>query len=983
MMAKGYAVRHLPEFLFLVVAAAHVAALAQLAPNLLVNPGLADKDGKGVPEGWQLFPGGNGMTTWLSLAKDEEGNALKVVDRDATAGVGLSQFVPGQPGHEYVFSAETKGGPVYLYLRFHNAQRRVIEPEHRVPALRGETWRRRAIREIAPPATAWVEAWAYSASDMITETLIRRPELHDEGVGQEKKGPLTSDKELFAALNLDFPGLEATRAAVARGDLDAAKAAWFDSRRTRSQPRWSLEYRPDRPADPTVYPTPRPSAPAAASDPAGDRILQHLIAMPWGSDRHAYPVGAKIDWAFNPRKRSDPAYSQEWTYIALHRFYFWIHLADAYWKTLDEKYAREWAAELESWVEENPVPLDAAPGDTVAWRTIEAAIRMNEPWPYAYYHFLTSPSFTPAAHATYAKCVLEHAHRLEHALADFPDRTGNWVAMECRALATIGILFPEFKDAPAFVKAAFNRPSRELTAQVYPDGGQIELSVSYHQVARESFAGIAKLAILNSVPLPARYLDKLKAMYQWNLRLMDQRGEIPTVNDGDPFNRVTRSLEEAYGLWGGDEFLFGATLGKQGKAPPLSSFLPYSGYYALRSGWGPDDLYLFFDAGPVGTAHWHQDMLNLLLGAFGRTLLTEAGGYPYDKSEWRRYSISTQGHNTVTVDDKEQHRGVDGAKAVMEPVKSLWCTTPLFDHAAGTYDAGYQATRHTDREYFPVNYVGERDRSIAHTRHVVFLKPYYVLAVDFLTGRGEHRYDAYFHLDAPAATLDEGTKAATTARPDGVQLGLFPLDTDGLQARIVKGQQEPVLGWALSLSGKRPIPTVVYTKQAPAPATFATLLYPNRGATPQVVSKDLSLDHGLAWSKQLTTPHETATVIVRRGQEPAVVDVPPGLVPGFSTDARLIVVRKPANSATAWIGLDNATTFAAADLSFTAAAPVALVVAPEGEGGGLLAFNGGAQEARLTVSKPFARATVLAPGAWTRLAAERDTVVPKPPEMFR
>jgi len=945
-----------------------------------VNPGLADKDGRGVPQGWQLFPGGNGTSTWLSLVKDDEGNVLKVVDRGPTIGVGLSQFVPGQPGHEYVFSAEPKGGPICLYLRFHNGQRRVIEPEHRIPAVRGETWRRRAIRQIAPPATAWVEAWIYSASDMTTEILVRRPELRDEGVGHARRGPLASDKDFFAALNLDFPGLEATRAAVTKGDLDAAKAAWLDFRRTRSQPRWRLEYRPDRPADATIYPASKPSAPAAASDPAGDRILQHLIAMPWGSDRQAYPVGAKIDWAFNPRKPSDPAFSREWTNIALNRFYFWIHLADAYWKTLDEKYAREWVAQLESWVEGNPVPLDAAPGDTVTWRTIEAAIRMNEPWPYAYYHFLTSPSFTPAAHATYAKCVLEHARRLERALADFPDRTGNWVAMECRALATIGILFPELKDAPAFVKAAFDRPSRELTAQVYPDGGQIELSVSYHQVARESFAGLAKLAILNSVPLPAGYLDKLKAMYEWNLRLMDQRGEIPTVNDGDPLNRVTRSLAEAHRLWGGDEFLFGATLGKQGKAPPPSSFLPYSGHYALRSGWGADDLYLFFDAGPVGTAHWHEDMLTLLLGAFGRTLLAEAGGYPYDRSEWRRYSISTQGHNTVTVDGKEQRRGVNGAKAVMEPVKSLWCTTPLFDHAAGTYDAGYQATRHADREYFPVDYVGERDRSVAHTRHVVFLKPYYVLAVDFLTGRGEHRYDAYFHLDALDATLGEATKAVHTARPDGVQLGLFPLDADGLQASIVKGQQEPVLGWALSLSGKRPIPAVVYTKQAPAPATFATLLYPYRGARPQVAASALPLSNELAWSTQLTTPHETAIVIVRRGREPAAVEVPPGLVSGFSTDARLVVIRKPGSSATTWIGLDNATTFAAADLSFTAAAPAALVLAREGQSGQLLAFNGGAQEARLAIAKPFGRTAILAPGAWTHLAVERDTVVPQPPE---
>ena len=628
--------------------------------NLLTNTAFDDKNGKGIPDGWQVMPAGNGTTTALSLEKTDGGMALKLVDHDRAVGVGVAQYVSVIPGRQYAFSAEVSGGTAFIYLRFCEAQGKPIDPEFRAPGFSPNGWRRKVCKAVAPPGAARVMAWFYTTSTGISDTLVRNPDLHDNGIVDEEHGPLMTDAQFFAALNLDYPGMEATRAAVAKGDLEAAKTAYLEFRQTRSKARWHVD------------PAAKPAAAVATTDAAGDRVLQHMIAMPWGNDLKAYPVGEKIDWTYNPLKPNDPAYTREWTYIALNRMMFWSDLGNAYWKTLDEKYAREWVSELTGWIHDNPVPMDADPGDTLMWRTLEAGIRMSGTWPDAYYHFLNSPSFTPDAHTLYAESAYEHAQRMERVLEDFPDHGGNWVTMECNGLCTVGLLFPEWKDSAGFVKAAFDRLDHELSAQVYPDGGQMELSTMYHEVARDNFIGLVKTAKLNAAPIPPDYLDKLKSMYVWDLSLMDQEGLLPPVNDvTGGIVRVSKVMPEALDLWGGEEFRFGATLGKEGKAPPTSSLLPYSGYFAMRSGWKRDDVYLFFDGGPVGTGHWHEDKLNIYLKAYGRTLLTEAGGYAYDQSPMRYYVLSTPAHNTITVDGKDQHRGGEG-KPEITPARVTW-----------------------------------------------------------------------------------------------------------------------------------------------------------------------------------------------------------------------------------------------------------------------------------------------------------------------
>ena len=74
--------------------------------------------------------------------------------------------------------------------------------------------------------------------------------------------------------------------------------------------------------------------------------------------------------------------------------------------------------------------------------------------------------------------------------------------------------------------------------------------------------------------------------------------------------------------------------------------------------------------------------------AWGKELLFDPGKYPYDQSEWRRFSINTPSHNTAIVDGKWQYREKVIPKKYY-PVDNVFCTTPLFDYVSSSYTDGY------------------------------------------------------------------------------------------------------------------------------------------------------------------------------------------------------------------------------------------------------------------------------------------------------
>jgi hypothetical protein len=665
-----------------------------------------------------------------------------------------------------------------------------------------------------------------------------------------------TDAELFVSLNLDLPALSAVKKSFKAGHLAATKAALAKYLRQRTTPRWHFDWR--QPA----FRNPKNRARSVA---AADKVLQHRFDYPKGpGQKGTLDFGPKIDWTANPTEGE--ARTHLWN-ESINRHFHFRTLADAYWETGQDKYAKEIADEILDWTASNPTPLlssgNGMPNGCKAWQTLTTGIRLADTWPHALYRCLGSMAFSDEAICAMFKSVYEQARHLVR----WPT-IGNWLTAESNGLYTAGVLFPEFRQAREWRRIALERLYKQLDDEVYPDGMEYELAAGYNCWVVREFADILELADLNRLrgEVPADFLAKMEKMFNYLLYASMPNGQVPGLNDSNNTD-IRKELATGFKLFPQrQDFQFVATGGKSGRAPAETSHaFSYVGHYVMRSGWDKDATYLLFDAGPFGFGHQHEDKLHFVLWSHGRQLVLDPGNFAYDSSRWRRYVLSTASHNTVMVNGENQHR--IGRKetylwprpwtALAPPANDTrWFSTPEMDCAVGTYADGYG----------PGNAIG-----VTHQRRIVFVKPEKIFVVmDTLTPRDdrEHRYEALFHLDAAEAAADEATK---TVRTDG--LAIFPSAAAGLAVQIVKGKEDaPVQGWA---SGPwRAIPTAIYAKSGKGVVTFLFVLAPSaKGVPPPVSSVERAAADPTALTARIAfadghvivvTPSDTVGALIQR-----------------------------------------------------------------------------------------------------------------------
>ena len=620
------------------------------------------------------------------------------------------------------------------------------------------------------------------------------------------KGPRTTDAEFFEALNLDYPGLEAVKADVANGDLEAAKTDFVKYLKARTNVKWFFDWR--------TFGTPEAKKQKYNKKNVEEFVKNHLVSCNvW------HQFGERIDWSVNPTELK----YKEWTW-QLSRHPFWVELGKAYWATGNEKYAKAFVNQLQSWVEDNPVPLKMSNGGGSRWRTIESGIRTSGSWPNSFFYFLPSPSFDDYSIILMVKSFYEHAKYLRAF-----HRRNNWLTMEMDGLFHIGTIFPEFKDAREWQDYAAGKLYEEEKIQFYPDGAQKELAPGYHFVSVNNIMKIYKIAQINGYQLPGDFVERLKATYEYAQKIMSPAGYMPGVNDSS-FGSARSNLKTAYSLFPErEDFLYCATAGKKGVEPAYKSlWMPWAGWYVMRSGWNKEeDIYAFFEVGPYSEGHSHNDKLSFIVEAFGDRVVTEAGTYAYDTSQWRKYVLSARAHNVSRVDGKDQSRGTLDLKAdpsirtSFAPMTNRFVNTDECVFGEGWYTEGF----------------GEQnDKTVSQYRAMAFVDSRYWILLDVFTPSDDkvHEYESFFHFNTPEYSKMKKFVGVESADPEKSNVAVVRLDSKAKGVKVVCGQETPeVQGWIPA--GKKvnvyaclPVATPVFSRKGAGVVVDPYVIVPAR-----------------------------------------------------------------------------------------------------------------------------------------------------------
>lgn len=490
---------------------------------------------------------------------------------------------------------------------------------------------------------------------------------------------------------------------------------------------------------------------------------------------------------------------------------------------------------IKDWVVHHPLPT---PGDSiylvlnnqgidyrdigeVEWRTIEAGHRLGAVWPQTFYGFQQEAAFSPAARLLILSSMAVQADFLTQYHKD----GHNWTTMEMNGLALASLSFPEFKQADEWANYALEVMTKEINRQVYPDGIQSEISSKTQWVALRRFESVAENFQKAKRKISAAYLKRVEEMYQYLAYSIRPDGHQPLNNDSDR-DRLTEIVLKAAERFDRPDWEYIVTNGKSGTKPiidPTVTF-PWAGIHIMRNGWAEKAHWSFFDAGPYGTGHQHRDKLHLSIAAFGKDLLVDGGRFThkdyfsFDPTMWRGYFRSSFSHNVILVDGKGQNAGpIRGDTPLLE--NHDYSHHASYDYAHGTFDDGYEGVEGT----------------AIHTRSVLYLRNKYWVVLDQFKTDQARALEVLWHYAPDRQVALEGLEAVSN-NPQAPNLRIVPVGNMNWDAKIVKGQEKPVIqGWYSSVFGvKVPNPTIVYSAKLAESSTFVWLLLPADGEVPTI-----------------------------------------------------------------------------------------------------------------------------------------------------
>jgi hypothetical protein len=464
-----------------------------------------------------------------------------------------------------------------------------------------------------------------------------------------------------------------------------------------------------------------------------------------------------------------------------------------------------------SWLEANPEPVGHNGGGDPAWETLSTAVRIYGSWLNAFFGLLHDPHFRDSTRFEILKSFRGHA---EHLLAH-EGHANNWLIVESRVLFCLGLLFPEFDRADAWLETGHARLEAELGRQVYPDGADWELSPGYHMMATSGFLDVVELARLNSRPLGKLFEERLPRAFDYTAGMTRPDGSLAAVNDSGGWRGKaggTAYLARGARLFNRPDLLASS----EGCYAGRSRVFPDAGFHILASGRAENAMWSLFDGGPAGASHCHDDALNVEFFAGGLPFIVDPGITGYLHDDWTAYYRRTASHNTVLVNGACQTASRQGhaVRSASARGRVACFLGEQADLIIGRYDGPYEG----------------QPAGLVHTRALLFVRGRYWVILDEVSGPAAASLEAHFQFVPLRLVMDRRHRVFRTMRQNRPNLELLvstPSNGD-LKLSMTTGETRPVGGW-VSDGEDVPAPQAcIHLKADTAgqPLRLVTVVYP-------------------------------------------------------------------------------------------------------------------------------------------------------------
>ena len=480
-------------------------------------------------------------------------------------------------------------------------------------------------------------------------------------------------------------------------------------------------------------------------------------------------------------------------------------LGQAYWLTGDERYAREYRAEIEDWIAVNPFAY------SVNWAcAMDVALRAIS-WIWGFYFMAGSEACADHAfRRRLLRSLFMHGEFVFTHL-ETSDVNGNHYVSDGTGLVFLGLFFKHTASGRRWLARGRHIVCDEILEQVSDDGVDFEQSTAYHRLVLELFFTSYLLLERHGEPVPERQWARLGRMLDFVAAYTKPSGLAPLIGDADDgrvqklgmqatndhryllstgavqFSRgdlktaAHHFCDESFWLLGPDNTASFDRL--QGDAPTFRSVaFPAGGFYVLRS----PSAHVIVDCGEVGMrgrgGHGHNDILSFELFLNGLNVVSDCGAYVYTASrEWRNRFRSTAFHNVAQVDGEELNRFVSE--------DALW---QLRDDA---HPIGVRWVVGQDGDYFHGGHDGYARLSpgVMPSREILVVRGTpRVVVRDRIEGAGVRTIVWRFHFDPSVrAELTDGDCRLTS---DAGEVWMLPIGDAPGSWRLDKGWVSPSYG---------------------------------------------------------------------------------------------------------------------------------------------------------------------------------------------